>query len=216
MAVRKVSNRGGNIIGYFPSLKMGRMIAFESSIERDLIHVLDFEQEVTWFAEQPVIIVYQHEGKRCTYTPDFHLWRNGQSVLVECKPEGRVQIAENQRKFSAARAWCAAQGCTFEVITDRQLRTGYRLQNIKLLTQFARYDIGPGIQRRIRTCLSTAAAPMTVTDVMVQVATPKPQTALIPILYMAFHHRLWMPLDPAPISVGSLIALSSPSNGGAA
>ena len=214
MAVRKVSNRGGNIIGYFPSLKMGRMIAFESSIERDLIHLLDFEQEVTWFAEQPLTIVYQHEGKRCKYTPDFHLLRNGQYVLVECKPEGRVQVAENQRKFAAARAWCAAQGWIFEVITDRQLRTGYRLQNIKLLTQFARYDIGVGIQQRIRTFLSTAVAPVTVADVMVQVASIKPQAALIPILYMAFHHKLCLPLDPAPISVDTPITLSSLSNGG--
>ena len=37
MPVRKVSNRGGNTIGHFPSLKMGRMIDYESLIERDLI-----------------------------------------------------------------------------------------------------------------------------------------------------------------------------------
>jgi len=44
--VRKATNRGKNIIGYFPSVKMGRMINFESLIERDFIYLLDFEQEV--------------------------------------------------------------------------------------------------------------------------------------------------------------------------
>ena len=36
MAVRKVSNRGRNMIGRFPSLKLGRMVAYESLIELDL------------------------------------------------------------------------------------------------------------------------------------------------------------------------------------
>ena len=39
MPVRNVSNRGGNAIGRFPSLKMQRMIAFESLLERDFIWV---------------------------------------------------------------------------------------------------------------------------------------------------------------------------------
>lgn len=209
MPVRKVSNRGGNIIGRVPSIKMGRMVAFESLIERDLIHMLDFEQDVEWFTEQPLIIEYEHQGKTRKYAPDFHIVRHGRNILAECKPEAKVHSAENQRKFEAAQSWCDGQDWFFQVITDTQLRSGYRLQNIKLLTQFARYAVGPGIQARIRAFLSAAPLPVTVADVVAQVVSDKPQMAIIPIFYMAFHHELLLPLDDAPISVKTPVVLAS-------
>jgi hypothetical protein len=207
MPVRKVSNRGGNLVGRFPSLKMERMVAFESLIERDFIYLLDFEQDVEWFAEQPVTISYQYQGKTRKYTPDFHVIRNGQDTLVECKPEKRVHSTENQRKFAAAQLWCSTRGWTFQVVTDTQLRSGYRLQNVKLLTQFARYDISPGAKTRIRAFLSVASSPVTVADVMAHAAPNKPRSATIPVLHMAFHHELVVPLDNAPISADSSVAL---------
>lgn len=214
MPVRKVSNRGGNIIGRFPSLKMERMIAFESLIERDFIYLLDFEQDVEWFAEQPLTISYQHQGKTLKYTPDFHIIRNGQNVLAECKPEKHIQSAENQRKFTAACSWCMARGWTFQVVTDTHLRSGCRLQNVKLLTQFARYDVSLEVRRRIRTFLSTACFPVTVADVMSYVTPKRSQSTIIPILHMAFHHELVLPLDYAPISDNSSVTLASRASGG--
>jgi hypothetical protein len=50
MPVRRVTHHGGNIIGKFPSLKMGRMICFESSLERDYVYTLDFEADILSFA----------------------------------------------------------------------------------------------------------------------------------------------------------------------
>ena len=59
------------MIGLFPSLKMGRMVAFKSLIEQDYLYVLDFEAAVTAFEEQPVSIEYLWEGDQHKYTPDF-------------------------------------------------------------------------------------------------------------------------------------------------
>jgi hypothetical protein len=65
MPVRKVSNRSKrNTIGDFPLIKMKRMIAFESLVERDGIYMFDFEQDVLAFEEQPLSIEYEHEGKK--------------------------------------------------------------------------------------------------------------------------------------------------------
>jgi hypothetical protein len=203
MPVRKVSNRGGNTIGHFPSLKMGRMIDYESLIECDLIYLLEFEQDVTWYAEQPLTIPYHCQGKERGYTPDFHIVRVGHNVLVECKPRELVDSVKNRLKFDAARAWCTARGWTFQVVTDAQLRSGYRLRNVKLLMQFARYKIEPEVKDHIRTFLYSTSPPITVADVMVNVVPDRPQSAMIPILHMAFHHELALPLDNAPISVHS-------------
>jgi hypothetical protein len=209
MAVRKVSGRGGNIIGRFPSLKLDRMVDFESLIERDFIYLLDFEPEVSWFAEQPLTIEYQHEGERRAYTPDFRVIRNEQNVLVECKPEQRVNEPNNQRKFAAGKTYCATKGWLFQVVTDEQLRCGYRLRNVQLLTQFARYDIAPQFKQRIRDFLATTPAPVTIAEVMVNIAPQAPQRVKIPILHMAFHHDLILPLDEAPLSTHLPVRLGS-------
>jgi hypothetical protein len=207
MSVRKVSNRGGNIIGHFPSLKLHRMVAFESLLERDFIYLLDFESDVGWFAEQPLAIPYQYEGKALSYTPDFHVIRGGQNFLIECKPQRFIDKDDNQRKFAAAQAWCAAHGWVFQVVSDEQLRHGHRVRNVKLLTQFARYNIELEVKYHIRTFLADTADPVRVSDVMVHVSPERPQTIIIPILHMVFHHELVLPLDAAPISTDSPVSL---------
>jgi hypothetical protein len=205
MPVRKVANQGGNVVGHFPSLKLGRMVSYESLIERDLIYLLEFAPDVQWFTEQPLTIPYQHQGKDRGYTPDFHVVRGALNTLVECKPQGRVALAENQRKFVAAQAWCANQGWTFQVITDAQLRRGYRLPNVKLLHQFARYEISREMKQRIQEALASAEEPTTVADLTRRVAPAQPEAAIIPLLHMAFHHELVLQLDDAPITGVTLV-----------
>jgi hypothetical protein len=73
MSIRKVSNRGGNTIGRLPSLKVDRMVSFESLLERDFIYWLEFEPTVSWFSEQPLTLSYQHGQRTLHYTPDFHV-----------------------------------------------------------------------------------------------------------------------------------------------
>jgi hypothetical protein len=208
MAVRKVSNRGGNIVGHFPSLKLGRMVAFESLIERDFVYLLDYEPGVEHFSEQPVVIRYQHANKKRQYTPDFHVIYRGHPFLFECKPERFVDDPENRIKFEAARLWCREQGWTFGIVTDEHLASNWRIKNIKLLTQFARYSIGPEIKGRIFAFLSSVSGPVKISDVMEKVNQQYPQSVMIPILHMAFHHEVHIPLNDSKITVDSLVALS--------
>lgn len=208
MPVRKVANHGHNIIGRFPSLKLGRMVDFESLIERDYIYLLDFDPAVASFTEQPLTIGYEHEGQSLHYTPDFHVVKNDQNWLVECKPQQLVKTAKNQRKFAAGQAWCEARGWQFEVVTDEQLRRGYRLSNVRFLTQFARYPISPVVKNCIQSCLGTAVSPLTMAELMVRVNPACPQVLHIPIYHLAFHHELVLPLDEAPISNDTLVYLA--------
>jgi hypothetical protein len=208
MAVRRVSNRGGNIVGHFPSLKLGRMVAFESLIERDFIYLLDYEPAVEHFSEQPLVIRYQHAGKKRQYTPDFRVIYRGHPFLFECKPTRFVNDLENQIKFEAARLWCQEQGWTFGIVTDEHLTSNWRITNIKLLTQFARYSIGPEIKGRIFAFLSSVSGPVKVSDLIRKVNREEPQSVIIPILHMAFHREVHIPLNDAKITIDSLIALS--------
>ncbi len=215
MPVRTVSNRGRrNVIGYFPSLKMRRMVQFESTLERDLIYLLDFDPQIVEFEEQPLKIAYQHEGKGRGYTPDFQvLFASGQIALLECKPHRFVSKEEHQRKFSAAQAWCDARGWLFQIVTDEQLQTGYRVQNVKLLTQHARHEVGIEIKGSIFACLANAKRSLTISDAMQAVNPAEPTAVIMPILHMAYHHELYLPLNKAPLNPQSPINLYSPSNG---
>jgi len=210
MPVRKVSNRGGNIIGRFPSLKMGRMIAFESLLERDFIYLLDYVTAVTWFEEQPLVIAYQHEGRSRHYTPDFLLLENGRHVLVECKPECFMGTEQNQRQFAAAREWCRAQPWEFRLVTECTLRAGFLLENVKRLTRYARQTVAPGLRSRIQAVLHAHPDPLALDELVSVLALDDRTLAVASILSLAFHHEVCAALTAAPLSGATRISLSQP------
>jgi hypothetical protein len=200
MPVRKVSNHGGNAIGRFPSTKMGRMIAFESLLERDFIYLLDYDPVVDWFEEQPLSIEYQQEEQLLHYTPDFHLLEDDRHVLVECKPERFVDTDENRRKLAVGQAWCEKQGWEFRLVTDQQVRRGNRLQNIKLLSQYARQKVDSAVRNRIQTFLLATQTPVSLHE-LVQAIAP-----MASIFCLAYHHEIELAIDEAPISGTTLVS----------
>jgi hypothetical protein len=206
MPVRKVSNRGGNIVGRFPSLKMGRMIAFESLLERDFIYLLDYDVRVERFEEQPLTIEYRQEGELRHYTPDFQLLESRQSVLVECKPEHFVDTEENRRKFVAARAWCEDRGWEFRVVTEQEVRAGCRLPNIKQLTLYARLTIDPATRHQIDRALHDLSTPLTLHAFAQRLDPVEPNRIMACLLHLAFHHQLDLSLDTEPLSINTLVS----------
>ena len=200
MPVRKVSSHGRNVIGRFPSLKMGRMIAFESLLERDFIYLLDYDQQVERFEEQPLTIEYGFDDQQRHYTPDFYVMLAGHSVLVECKPEHFVNTDENQRKFVVAHDWCIQRGWEFRVVTDQQVRGGFRLQNIKQLTQYARLTLAAEARSRIDAFLRQAPATLNLQQIVQALEPDDPQHVLTSLLHLAFHHEIELLLDTAPLS----------------
>jgi TnsA endonuclease N terminal len=206
-AVRQVSNRGGNTIGRFPSLKMKRMISFESLIECDFLYLLDYEPEVERFDEQPLTIEYQCGSATLHYTPDFHILRARRKVLVEYKPQTLVGTEENGRKFNAAITWCGEHDWTFCVVTDPDLRAGLRLKNVKLLTRYARHVVPPEVKGRFYALLETATPPRTIGQLAETLAPADPTAVMANILHLAFHHAIVVELDAAPISVNTPVGL---------
>lgn len=207
MPVRKVSNRGGNVIGYFPSIKMGRMIAFESLIERDYLYLLDYTPQVEWFEEQPLTIPYAHANHLLHYTPDFHLIEAGRDVLVECKPNAFVTTPENQRKFRVAHRWCAEHDWKFRVVTDQQLRVGFLLQNVQLLTRYARYSVPPTTKGCLYARLYATRSAIPMKDLVASVSNTDSRAVIAAILCLAFHQELVLSLDAAPISDDTCVCL---------
>lgn len=211
MPVRSVHHGHKNIIGHFPSLKLRRMVAFESLLERDYLYLLDFERDVLMFEEQPLTITYQQSTITRSYTPDFLLQRRSHPLLVECKPMVFVDTAENQEKFSAARAWCMEQGYSFQVVTDVEVRAGHRLENVKFLTRFARQIVPPQLAARIYQTLAAAQNTLTIADLAQMLDPQQPHSMLPTIFFLAFHHQVIIPLDEMPLSANVCIQLPHPA-----
>jgi hypothetical protein len=176
------------------------MIAFESLLERDFIYLIEYDPAVEWFEEQPLSIEYLHEAKQLLYTPDFHLLERGQHVLVECKPKRFVETEENCRKFAVGQEWCEEHSWEFRIITDQQVRSGFRLQNIKLLAQYARQKVGAVMRSQIHTFLHDAQSVTSIRKVSHAILPNNPSVVSASILCLAYHHEITLSLDESPIS----------------
>ena len=211
MPVRTVRSHGRNVIGFFPSRKMGGMIQFESTIERDCLFFLDYDADVVSFEEQPFAIAYTKGRKQLQYTPDFRVMlADEMTVIVECKASRFVDTAENQQKFKVGRAYCDQHGWQYVVITDDTLRQNGFIDNVRLLTQHARHTIDVITQSAVFTALASTTRPLTMADVMTKLNPDHPQQLVTPLLNMAFHHHVYIPLDRGKITAQSPIYLENP------
>lgn len=117
----------------------GTSTAFESSLERDFLVLLDFDRDVENVCEQPVTINYTHQGRHRVYTPDFLVtYRYGGTVLYEIK--FREDLKKNwtdlRPRFRAAIAYCRKRGWHFMIMTEVEIR-GVHLDNARFLRGYA-------------------------------------------------------------------------------
>lgn len=116
--------------------------AFESTLEQDLIELLDFDPRVSEILVQPFSLHHDEEGVRRRYTPDVratYLAPGAEVVVYEVKyqEELRRNWARYRARFGAAYRFCRQNGWRFKVVTDKHIRTPY-LANVKFLRRFFR------------------------------------------------------------------------------
>lgn len=95
--VRRGRGRVGNVVGRYPSAKMGRTIQFESHLELGAIYLTERDEDVLEYYDQAVRIplCYRAKSGRQTtqwHTPDFFVLRQGSAGFEEWKP---VQALES-------------------------------------------------------------------------------------------------------------------------
>lgn len=144
MLARKISNTGTrNLIGKFPSFKTGRVIWYESLLERDYMYLLEIDSDVISYREQPGRIYYTLDGRRHHYTPDLLVERKSEKQIVEVKLKKAAEKEKYRRLFCIARDACHREGYVFRVATDETIRLQPRLNGVKLLYKYARTVLLP-------------------------------------------------------------------------
>jgi hypothetical protein len=143
MPVRTVPKSYRNLTGLIANSRTQLMTAFESTLERDFLLLLDFDPDVVFYEEQPVKIMYPDAtGRRRTYTPDILVryranhgeTRQAKPLLCEVKyrDDLRQHWTDYRPKFRAAQRYARQQGWRFRLVTERHVRTPY-LHNVKFL-----------------------------------------------------------------------------------
>jgi tRNA-I(6)A37 modification enzyme miaB len=118
MPVRKIPKNYRNITGMAAHSKSVGCAAYESSLERDFLSLLEFCPDVIRFEVQPVSIEwFDDSGKKHMYTPDIlvHYKPSRQPVtIILYEVKYRSDLRKNwsvlQPKFKAARAFCRQKG----------------------------------------------------------------------------------------------------------
>lgn len=150
MPVRQIPKSYSSLTGRFASGKVHRSMGFESSLERDLELLLEFDPRILHFEEQPVHVPWRGpDGKAHVYTPDFLVTYTHFDPKVDPKLRCLVEVKysfevirnlqQYRPGFKAAISYAADRGWRFKILTENQIR-GPFLRPVRFLLPFLRDD----------------------------------------------------------------------------
>ncbi|MDD2640815.1 MAG: Tn7 transposase TnsA N-terminal domain-containing protein, partial [Arcobacteraceae bacterium] len=111
MPVRKIKKSYISCVGYFKSYKNNKQLAFESILERDFFTLLEFQNSVVAYEEQPLKIQYKLKTKNTRYTPDVLVtYNDGSQKIFEVKYQSDIDSDPKlQHKISVLKEEIARQ-----------------------------------------------------------------------------------------------------------
>lgn len=140
-SIRNVDTSKWSLTGSIKSIKNNNIVQFESSLERDYVYLLEYDDNIREYCEQPIIIEYLDKGFQRKYIPDFLVKNyNGDIILIEVKYQKDLLLNDNQIKFRAAKEFCLKNGLNFKVITEKEIRNDL-LFNAKFLINYKRVKL---------------------------------------------------------------------------
>jgi hypothetical protein len=147
MKKRKIGYTYGSLSGIF-SFRKQKSIAFESTLERDLLTLLEFNDSVSDVIEQPITIEYtNNNGRETTYTPDFLVYFEQpdtsildikrKPLLIEVKPRNilKKKFEQFRPKFKIATKYAQENGMIFKIYDENKIRGQY-FKNISFLKRY--------------------------------------------------------------------------------
>lgn len=175
MPVRKIPKNYFAVTGKFSSAKNGKSLGYESLLERDLMLLLEFDDTVKSFEEQPVRIPVVVNGKKLKpYVPDILIHylpasygEIARTVLGEVKhtDDLKKNKAKYEPKFEAASRYADEHGWEWRKFTEKDIRTPY-LDNIKFLREYHSAEPETALLQEIISHLQKAKGSVTVESLL--------------------------------------------------
>lgn len=207
---RKIKKTFRSFTGFFPSVKNGRSIAFESILEKQLFLSLEFNKSVKRYLEQPVKIAYKVLGKKRSYHPDcFIEYCDGKSKLIEVKytTDLKEHAEELEVKFNAAREYASMNDMEFDIFTEHDIKP-VELDNCTFLYTFATVKIDEKYMNKIMTVLHKNIH-ITITQLLEKLSQSKyEQARMLPCIWkMVFDGLCYVEYKNSELSMNSYIGV---------
>jgi hypothetical protein len=218
VSVRQIPPNRLSITGHHASRKTNRSHAFESTLERDFITLLEFDPTVDDYDEQPVRIQFKgRNGRLYAHTPDVLVLFNKSKVpgrrpclyQVKYDSELRAKWFDLKPALLAASRYAKLQGWDFAIMTDRHIRTTY-LANARFLLPYTFYPPNAGDEHVLSESLFELreATPQALLASIYSDLTNQAQ--LIPTLWnLVGRRRIGVDLDQ-PLTMASRLWLQQP------
>lgn len=187
MCARKIKKSYISCTGYFASRKNNRQMAFESTLERDVFMMLEFDNDVTSYEEQPFTMKYALNGRATKYTPDAMVaYNDGTKKVFEVKYQDDIDTDEDlQQKLSTVKdAIWQQYAMSFETYSDRNIDDVY-LENCKFLYKFAFMKADEDVRARITALVRTYSNGISVKEILDKLAPGKDdQLRILPFIWL--------------------------------
>lgn len=215
MPIRKIPRNHRSLTGQSPTDRRGGSVAFESSLERDLHTILEFDVSVRSYEEQPLQISYTDSGGQLrVYTPDVLVtYRSDLARSRDRRPllgEVKYQEELSRRRFElepcfrAARNYATARGWEFRVLTEEDIRTPY-LSNARFLLPYRRRPAVPVRERMLLEVMHELRVCDPETLLAAVRRDPMERAQMIPVLWQLVGYcRIWTDLS-LPLTMKSAI-----------
>ena len=202
-ARKVITRRTARVIGLFASVKMKRLVPWESQLELDYLRLMEVDNSVVAFHAQPEVCLYQLQGKEHRYFPDLRVELSDGSIrMVEVKYKADANTPENKERFALIKALYAERRISFEVVTELDIRRQPRLANAKLMLDYR--DCEPSESMNLRVAEAFAVRrPVTLGDLEAALGFPTERRG--EFYAMALRGHFGIDLENAPLSADSLI-----------
>ena len=155
---RKIKKNYRSVTGHFPSVKNNKSLGFESLLEKAHFLLLEFDNSVESYYEQPKIEIFFND-KYVTYSIDCYIERTKESALKDTLVEVKyVKDFEKDRKyfeqkFKATRKFTNDNDLSFDLFTDESYTEIY-LDNLDFLYRFKLNPIENKLEQNILDLIS--------------------------------------------------------------
>lgn len=145
-ARKVISRSNAKATGKFPSWKMGRMMHYESSPERNAFRLLDVCPEVRSYREQPCAVHYEMDGEKHIHYPDILVTLPASKILAEVKTAADAATPDVARRTAFMEQALPLLGFEYLIVKAEHLAKAPRLDIAKKLLRHGRSPV-PMVQR---------------------------------------------------------------------
>lgn len=157
MPARKIPKNYRSSTGIFQSYKNQSPIAYESLLERNFYLLLEFDNTVKAYEEQPFTIKYTRNGATYRYTPDCLVFYKENTDQLPCVFEVKEssEIKEKkvffEEKFKQIEEYLAQNDMDFKLFTELDIDNIF-LENAKFLYSYANLHNSSIIEQTKQLC----------------------------------------------------------------